>query len=74
MKFLAIYRASFYTMLTFATLVLSIDATDDNRFAMLYPPAVAMAAVVAFLTVDRNPKFALSRTTASLLAPGLGAA
>ena len=36
-KFQAIYRASFYLMLTFATLVLSIDATDDNPFAMLYP-------------------------------------
>ena len=70
MKFQAIYRASFYLMLTFATLVLSIDATDDNPFAMLYPLVVAMASVVAFLTVDRNPKLSVSRTTASWLALG----
>ncbi len=68
MKFLTIYRASFYLMLTFATLVLSIDATDDNRFAMLYPVVVALASVAAFLTVDRDPKFGLSRTAASVLA------
>ncbi len=68
MKFQAIYRASFYLMLTFATLVLSIDATDDNRFAMLYPLAIAVASLVAFLTVDRDPRLGLSRTTASVLA------
>ena len=70
MKFQAIYRASFYLMLTFATLVLSIDATDDNAFAMLYPLVVAIASVLAFVTVDRNPKLALSREVASWLAIG----
>ena len=68
MKFLTIYRASFYLMLTFATLVLSIDATDDNRFAMLYPLLVALASILAFMTVDRDPGLGLSRTTASVLA------
>ena len=70
MRFQAIYRSSFYLMLTFATLVLSIDATDDNPFAMLYPLVVALACVVAFVTVDRNPKLALSRELANWLAVG----
>jgi len=70
LKFQAIYRASFYLMLTFATLVLSIDATDDNAFAMLYPVVVGAASVLAFVTVDRNPKLALSREAASWLAIG----
>ena len=68
MKFQAIYRASFYAMLTFATLVLSIDAATDNPLSMLYPPAVAAAGVLAFVTVDRNPRFGPSRGVASLLA------
>jgi len=68
MNFQTIYRASFYLMLTFATLVLSVDATDDNPFAMLYPPVVAAASVLAFATVDRNPKLGLNRNTANLLA------
>ncbi len=68
MKFSMIYRASFYLMLTFATLVLSIDATTDNRYAMLYPIAVGAAGFIAFLTVDRNSRFALSRSNANLLA------
>ncbi len=68
MKFQIIYRASFYLMLTFATLVLSIDATDDNPIAMLYPLAVAVASIIAFLTVDRHPGMAPSRASASLVA------
>lgn len=68
MTFSRIYRASFYAMLVFATLVLSIDATDDNPLAMLYPPGVALAGLVAFFTVDRNPKLAPSRSVASFLA------
>jgi transglutaminase-like putative cysteine protease len=70
MKFQAIYRASFYLMLTFATLVLSIDATDDNPFAMLYPLVVGVASILAFVTVDRNPRLALSREAANWLAIG----
>ena len=72
MKFLAIYRASFYLMLTFATLVLSVDATSDNPFAMLYPLAVALAGFLAFWTVDRNPRLGWSRNLASLLALASG--
>ena len=40
-------------MLTLATLAMSVDATD-NPIAMLYPPVVAVAGVLAFLTVDRT--------------------
>ena len=70
MKFEAIYRASFYLMLTFATLVLSIDATDESPFAMLYPVAVGVAGIIAFVTVDRNPRISLSRDAANWLALG----
>ena len=72
MKFLAIYRASFYLMLSFATLVLSVDATDDSPVAMLYPAMVAAASILAYLTVDRNPALAPSRTVAGLLGIGAG--
>jgi protein-glutamine gamma-glutamyltransferase len=67
MKFITLYRLSFYLMLFFATLTLSVDATDCP-IAMLYPVAVAVAGVVALLTVDRNPRLGLSRQTANQLA------
>jgi len=51
-SFATLYRVSFYLMLVIASLVMSIDAAD-NRFAMLYPVAVACAGAIAFLTVDR---------------------
>jgi len=68
MKFQVIYRASFYAMLTCATLVMSIDATDDNPIAMLYPWAVALAGVAALVTVDRDPGRGISRGSANVLA------
>src|SRR5262245_46630787 len=67
--FSSLYRLSFYAMLVFATLVLSIDAVD-SKLAMLYPVMVAAAALVAFVTVDRNPALGISRSLANLL--GLG--
>ena len=70
LNFQTTYRASFYLMLTFATLVLSIDATDDNPFAMLYPVVVGAAGFIAFATVDRNPRLSLSREAANWLAMG----
>ena len=73
MKFLAMYRASFYLMLTFATLVLSVDATDDNPLAMLYPVVVALAGGLAYFTVDRNPVLSLDRNVAGLVALASGA-
>ena len=72
-NFLAMYRASFYLMLTFATLVLSVDATDDNPLAMLYPLVVAFAGALAYFTVDRNPLLSLNRSLASLVALASGA-
>src|SRR5205823_1631038 len=62
-----VYRASFYLMLTVATLALSGD-TSESRFAQFYPVVVSLAGVVAFLTVDRQSRFALSRTMANGLA------
>ncbi|WZO99496.1 DUF3488 and transglutaminase-like domain-containing protein [Isosphaeraceae bacterium EP7] len=70
MRFYTVYRASFYLMLFFSTLVMSIDATDDSKIAILYPIVVAGAAVVALLTVDRDPKLGLSRPMANVLALG----
>ncbi|MDX2039280.1 MAG: DUF3488 and transglutaminase-like domain-containing protein [Isosphaeraceae bacterium] len=67
MNFAAVYRLSFYLMLTLATLSLSIDATDQNPIAMLYPVAVAVAGGLAFVTVDRNPRLGLEKSTADLL-------
>ncbi len=62
-----LYRASFYLMLTVATAALSGDA-GEPRFFSLYPVFVAVAGVIAFLTVDRQPRFALSRPVANVLA------
>ena len=70
MNFQSVYRFSFYAMLTFATLVLSIDATDENPLARLYPIVVGVASVFALTTVDRNPKMGLSRNGGNLLALG----
>ena len=67
MNFYGLYRLSFYFMLTLATLAMSVDATD-NPIAMLYPPVVAVAGVLAFFTVDRNPRLGLSRGLANVLA------
>ena len=57
MIFTTLYRISFYLMLTFATLTMSVDATDNN-FSMLFPVAVAVGGFLALLTVDRNPRSA----------------
>src|SRR4051812_27546177 len=67
MNFYSLYRISFYFMLTLATLAMSVDATD-NPIAMLYPLVVAVAGVVAFFMVDRNPRLGLSRGLANVLA------
>jgi hypothetical protein len=55
-----VYRASFYLMLTVATAALSGDS-GETRFFSLYPVFTAVAGFIAFLTVDRNPRYALSR-------------
>jgi transglutaminase-like putative cysteine protease len=65
MSFTSLYRASFYLMLIFATLVLSIDAID-SPVSPLYPVIVAAASVAAFLTVDRNPALGLSPAISGL--------
>ena len=72
MKFALYYRASMYLMLVLATLVLSADATSASHLAMLYPPGVAVAAALAWFTVDQRPKLGLGRDLANML--GLGSA
>src|SRR5438270_85761 len=67
MSFPILYRVSFYVMLVCATLVLNVEVTDI-RYALVYPFAVAVAAVAAFLTVDRNPRLALSDLSLNALA------
>ncbi len=64
-----VYRASFYLMMTVATTALSADSTDD-RGGWLLPPVVAAAGVLAFLTVDRKPSWALPQGLAKVLAVG----
>jgi transglutaminase-like putative cysteine protease len=67
MNFAVLYRVSFDLMLFFATLTLSVDATE-SPIAMLYPLAVAVAAVASFLTVDRDPRLGLDRRLSNWLA------
>lgn len=67
MKFESLYRISFYIMLFLATLVLNVEDARENWVAWLLPPAVAATAVMAFLTVDRNPRYGLSLGAATLL-------
>jgi transglutaminase-like putative cysteine protease len=67
MRFETLYRLSFNVMLFLATLALNIDVARDNPTAPLYPLAVAIAAAIAFVTVDRNPKLGLNREAANVL-------
>jgi protein-glutamine gamma-glutamyltransferase len=71
MSFNLLYRASMYAMLFSATLAMSIDATPDNRLAMLYPPAVALAGAMALLSVDRRTSQGLPRSLAVGLSWGV---
>jgi len=64
-----VYRASFYLMLFVATMALSGDS-PEGQFAKILSLIVAVAGVVAFLTVDRPGKWALSRRLADVLAVG----
>lgn len=66
MRFENLYRVSFYIMLFLATLVLNIEDSRENWVAWLLPPVVAVTAVMAFLTVDRNPRYGFSLGTATL--------
>jgi protein-glutamine gamma-glutamyltransferase len=62
-----IYRASFYMMLTVATMALSGDTAEARPF-QLFPLLVGVAGILAFLTVDRHSLWALSRPVANFLA------
>ena len=62
-----IYRASFYLMLTVATMALSGDTSEARPF-QLYPLLVGVAGILAFLSVDRHSLWALSRPVANFLA------
>lgn len=66
MSFSTLYRLSFYLMLVFATLTLNVDASD-YKLSTLYPTAVALASVVAFVTIDRKPGRGLSRPVSNML-------
>ena len=62
-----VYRASFYMMLTLATMALSGDSSEARPF-QFYPLLVGVAGIIAFLTVDRHSLWALSRPLANFLA------
>ncbi len=66
MNFAGVYRASFYLMLLFATLSLDVDVSE-SKVAWLFPPGVAIAAVIAYFSVDRNPRLGLARPMAYIL-------
>lgn len=70
MRFSTLYRLSFYVMLILATWTLNVDAGRDFPLSPLYPIAVAIACIVAFFTVDRNPALGLPADLAKLLAVG----
>ncbi len=67
MSFSALYRLSFYTMLVVASLVMSVEVGDIN-YAMIFPAAVAVAGVVAFLTVDRSRQPLFDDATLNVMA------
>jgi transglutaminase-like putative cysteine protease len=67
MSFTLLYRTSFYLMLFFATLTLSVDV-PESPYAMLFPAAIAVASVIALLTVDCNPRLGLNRSLSNWLA------
>ena len=69
MSFDSLYRFSFYVMLVFSSLVMSVDA-PDTRVAMLFPVGVSLACLAAFMTVDRDPRLGLSKNIADLLSLG----
>ncbi len=69
MSFANLYRLSFYAMLFSATLVLCVDAVDVP-YAAIFPAAVAVAGVAAFLTVDRDRAVAVSDVSLNVLAIG----
>ena len=64
-----IYRASFYIMLTVATMILCGEVTD-TRLNWLLPMTTAAAGFAAFLTVDQNRRWGLPRDLANFLALG----
>jgi transglutaminase-like putative cysteine protease len=67
MSFTSLYRISFYLMLFFATLTLSVDVPESTT-AMFFPLGVAIASVIAFFTVDRYPALGLSQGLSNWLA------
>ncbi len=69
MNSILIYRASFYVMLTVATMILCGEATD-SRLDWFLPMGVAAAGVFAFFTVDQSRRWGLPRDLANILAVG----
>jgi hypothetical protein len=69
MKSNLIYRASFYVMLTVATIIVCGEG-GDSRLDRFLPLVVGAAGILAFLTVDRTGRWGLPRELANLLALG----
>jgi transglutaminase-like putative cysteine protease len=61
-----VYRASFYLMMTVATLALSGDMAEVG-FARTFPYIAILAAVLAYFTVDRNANWSIPRQFADLI-------
>ncbi|CAN5792668.1 hypothetical protein BH23PLA1_BH23PLA1_18020 [soil metagenome] len=77
-RFESLYRISLYLLLFLSTLILNMDSDaallleggGEFRYAGFFPVAMALACILAFWTVDRDPKLGLSVGWANLL--GLG--
>jgi transglutaminase-like putative cysteine protease len=62
-----VYRASFYIMLSVAAMIVCGDV-GNSRLDWALPFVVMAAGVLAFLTVDQNPRLGLPRDAANILA------
>lgn len=69
MIFLTFYRLSFYAMLLFASLTLSVGL-NESKVSMLFPIVVAINSVVAFWFVDWQWKLRIPKRVLDSLALG----
>ncbi len=67
-RFETLYRVSLYVLLFLSALILNMDADVD--YAKFYPIGMALAGVLAYWSVDRNPRLGLSVGLANLMALG----
>jgi len=62
----AVYRISFYVMMSVATTALCLDTTETS-FGAYYPAIVSVCGILAFVFVDRNPRWEIPRWAVNLI-------